>query len=47
MKVNVQHAETYLADLIFAADNGELVEIARLGKPALRLVVDNLTSCLS
>ena len=41
MKVNVQYAETHLADLISAADNGEVVEIARPDKPALRLVVDN------
>ena len=41
MKVNVQYAETHLADLISAADNGEIVEIARPDKSTLRLVVDN------
>lgn len=41
MKVNIQYAETHLADLISAADNGEPVEIARPDKPALRFVVSN------
>lgn len=39
MKVNVQYAETHLADLASAVDNGEEVEITRPDKPALRLVV--------
>lgn len=39
MKVNVQYAETHLADLASAVDNGEEVEIMRPDKPALRLVV--------
>ena len=47
MRVNVQYAETHLADLISAADNGELVEIARPDKAALRLVVDKGIPCLS
>jgi antitoxin (DNA-binding transcriptional repressor) of toxin-antitoxin stability system len=39
MKVNVQYAETHLADLASAVDSGEEVEITRPDKPALRLVV--------
>lgn len=39
MKVNVQYAETHLADLASAVDDGEEVEITRPDKPALRLVV--------
>ncbi len=41
MKVDVQCVETRFADLISAADNGELARTARPGKPALRLVTDN------
>ena len=39
MKVSAQYAETHLSDLISAADNGEVVEIARPDKPTLKLVV--------
>lgn len=39
MKVDLQYAESHFANLAAAADNGEQVEIARPGKPTLKLVV--------
>ena len=39
MKVNVQYAETHLADLASAVDSGEMVEITRPEKPSLHLVI--------
>jgi antitoxin (DNA-binding transcriptional repressor) of toxin-antitoxin stability system len=44
MKVSAQYAETHLSDLISAADNGEVVEIARPDKPTLKLVVSTAAS---
>jgi antitoxin (DNA-binding transcriptional repressor) of toxin-antitoxin stability system len=44
MKVSAQYAETHLSDLISAADNGEVVEIARPDKPTLKLVISTSTS---
>ncbi len=44
MKVSAQYAETHLSDLISAADNGEVVEIARPDKPTLKLVVSTPVS---
>lgn len=38
MKVSAQYAEEHFGDLVAAVDNGEAVEIARPGKPALQLV---------
>jgi len=35
MKVSAQYAETHFSQLLSADDNGEVVEIARLDKPAL------------
>ena len=40
MTISAQYAETTVADLLYAADKGEEVVIARPGKPALRLVQD-------
>jgi antitoxin (DNA-binding transcriptional repressor) of toxin-antitoxin stability system len=37
MKVSAQYAETHFSQLLCAADKGEVVEIARLDKPALFL----------
>ena len=44
MTISAQYAETTVADLLSAADNGEEVIIARPGKPALRLVADTASS---
>jgi antitoxin (DNA-binding transcriptional repressor) of toxin-antitoxin stability system len=38
MKVSVQYAQENFADLVYAADAGEEVEIARPDKPALLLM---------
>jgi antitoxin (DNA-binding transcriptional repressor) of toxin-antitoxin stability system len=38
VKVNLQYAESHMAELAEAADRGETVEIARVGKPSLHLV---------
>ena len=38
MQVNIHTAKTKLSDLIFRAEAGEDVVIARRGKPAVRLV---------
>ena len=43
MTISAQYAETTVADLLSAADNGEEVIIARPGKPALRLVADTVS----
>ena len=40
MTISAQYAETTVADLLSAADNGEEVIIARPGKPTLRLIAD-------
>ena len=44
MTISAQYAETTVADLLSAADNGEEVIISRPGKPALRLVVDEISA---
>ena len=44
MQVNLQYAEEHLAELANAADKGEVVEISRPDKPALKLVVSNSPS---
>jgi antitoxin (DNA-binding transcriptional repressor) of toxin-antitoxin stability system len=41
MKVSAQYAETHFSQLLSAADNGEVVEIARPDKPTLKLVPSN------
>jgi len=38
MKVSVQYAAEHFEDLVVAAHNGEAVEIACAGQPALQLV---------
>ena len=38
MKVSVQYAAEHFEDLVLAAHNGEAVEIACAGQPALQLV---------
>ena len=44
MQVNLQYAEEHFAELAKAADNGEVVEISRPDKPALKLVVSNVAA---
>lgn len=44
MTVSAEYAETTVADLLSAADNGEEVVIARPGKPALRFVADTIST---
>jgi antitoxin (DNA-binding transcriptional repressor) of toxin-antitoxin stability system len=39
MKVSAQYAEEHFADIVNAASNGEVVEIALPGKPAVRLAL--------
>jgi antitoxin (DNA-binding transcriptional repressor) of toxin-antitoxin stability system len=41
MKVSVQYAAEHFEDLVSAVQNGEAVEIACAGQPALRLVRSN------
>ncbi|RXH57374.1 hypothetical protein [Granulicella sibirica] len=41
MKVSAQYAEVHFPELLAAARNGELVEIADPDKPTLRLVVSD------
>ena len=43
MTISAQYTETTVADLLSAADKGEEVIIARPGKPALRLIADNVS----
>lgn len=41
MKVTAQYAAAHFDDLAKAVDSGEIVEIARVEKPALRLVLSH------
>ena len=41
MKVSAQYVETHVSELLAAARNGELVEIADPDEPTLKLVVSN------
>lgn len=42
MHVNFQYAEEHFAELAKAVDEGQIVEISRPEKPALKLVMSNV-----
>lgn len=46
MQVDLRYAEEHFAELVFAADNGQEVEIARPDKPPLKLVVSSVSSAV-